>query len=308
MYKILKSVLTFSTLVLSLWSIGQDSILAKNSKHIKLTLTQKIKVSDGVLNKLRIITLIPNDIKNRQTINSFGFNINPDSIKYDQSNAYAIFYLYNVDADFDLTLTADITIYRHISTINTDTAVDFSNYLKAEKFVETKSLNIKRVADTLKKNNDIETIIATYNFVNQHISYEKNQTIGAEEVLESGVGKCADFSDLFVALLRANNIPAKIVKGLTTDASDNKTFHQWAEAYTKSNGWILFDPTTKHMSIRKEGTEYKLMQKNKYVILSQKGFDDMLEKAGNSFSFVRWRCTTGTQVKRKVKFYVEELD
>jgi hypothetical protein len=87
--------------------------------------------------------LIPNDVKNRQTVNSFGFNINPDSIKYDAGNAYAIFYLYNIDKDFELILTADINIYRHISKLNTDSVIDFTPYLKEEKFIETNSINIK---------------------------------------------------------------------------------------------------------------------------------------------------------------------
>jgi transglutaminase-like putative cysteine protease len=124
--------------------------------------------------------------------------------------------------------------------------------------------------------------------------------------LETGVGKCADFSDLFVALLRTNKIPAKVIKGMTMDASDNKTFHQWAEAYSRTNGWIMFDPTTQHMSIYKEDNEYKLKQKNKYIILSQKGYDTILGKSANSFCYAQWKCTQGTTVKRKVKFIITE--
>ena len=66
-------------------------------------------------------------------------------------------------------------------------------------------------------------------------------------VLERKAGKCADIHSVFVALLRAVNIPAREVYGLRLDAArkeaDITTWqHCWAEFYLPGYGWHASDP------------------------------------------------------------------
>ena len=55
------------------------------------------------------------------------------------------------------------------------------------------------------------------------------------------VGSGHDYSLLFIALARANDIPARYVSGITRGQSD--VGHGWPEAYVRDLGWVPFDPT-----------------------------------------------------------------
>ena len=145
-----------------------------------------------------------------------------------------------------------------------DTNINFAKYLMPEKFIECNHRDIKMAAKQLKGKYDIETVLNTYAFVDSSLKYEKNESVGAVEVLETGVGKCTDFSDLFVALLRANKIPAKTIHGIVVDANSNNPQHQWSEAYLQKQGWVRFDPTFR-CPIIKVGKNYEMKIRNTYI-------------------------------------------
>ena len=66
-------------------------------------------------------------------------------------------------------------------------------------------------------------------------------------VLENRRGVCAEMTSLFIALLRANGVPARYVSGVAYTNSPLFDFnwgaHAWAEAYFPGHGWIPFDVT-----------------------------------------------------------------
>ena len=290
----------FCVLSLQVFSQGDEKYQFK--RDVKFEFVYKFKLKEGYIDRMRLVLLIPNDVKDRQTIKSIQFSINPDSLLSDRGNAYAVFHLKNIERDFDIKMVTDLTIYKFIASANTDTAIDFQPYLKEERFIETSSKEIIATAATLKAATDIETVINTYTYVNEHITYKKKDEIGAEAVLESGVGKCTDFSDLFIALLRVNKIPAKVVRGFVVNPDSENPFHQWAEAYLKHHGWVLFDPTTRHISIVKEGKDYVLNQKNKYVILSEKRSDEILHRVDGGHFHYRYWGSAGCKISCKMKW------
>ena len=58
---------------------------------------------------------------------------------------------------------------------------------------------------------------------------------------------CTEYTDLLVALSRAQGIPARYFEGLLyldkgTDALA-KTEHAWPDVYMPSVGWVAMDPT-----------------------------------------------------------------
>ena len=90
-------------------------------------------------------------------------------------------------------------------------------------------------------------IFKTATWVNQHISYNlttltADASRSASWVIENGYGVCDEITVTFIALLRAQSIPARYVSGVTYY---NGTFtnHGWAEVYFPSYGWIPFDVT-----------------------------------------------------------------
>ena len=63
-------------------------------------------------------------------------------------------------------------------------------------------------------------------------------------VLENKKGVCDELTSLFVAMLRALNIPARFVTGQAyTNVINDFGNHAWAEVYFPGYGWIAFDPT-----------------------------------------------------------------
>ncbi len=89
-------------------------------------------------------------------------------------------------------------------------------------------------------------------WVKNNIKYSLN-TITAEAVkpaswvLDQKIGVCDEITTLFIAILRAQGIPAKFVSGVSY--TNNPDFpnkwgpHGWAEVYFPGMGWIPFDVT-----------------------------------------------------------------
>ncbi len=118
---------------------------------------------------------------------------------------------------------------------------------------ETKMLNYsngkiqKLIAQKGWKNLDeFERIKSIYNFIRDEIlfGYNADDNLSASEVLEDGYGQCNTKGTLFMALLRACNIPCR-VHGFTVDKKMQKgamtgfvyrkvpknVFHSWVEVF-----------------------------------------------------------------------------
>ena len=67
-----------------------------------------------------------------------------------------------------------------------------------------------------------------------------------EEIIDKRHGVCQDFTHLFCAIARENNVPVRYVSGYLHQGNGyfgDLQMHAWAEAYVPNGGWIGFDPT-----------------------------------------------------------------
>lgn len=68
----------------------------------------------------------------------------------------------------------------------------------------------------------------------------------APEAFQAKAGVCQDISQIFIALARALEIPARYVGGYLAAVdhaqSHQEAGHAWAEAYVEGLGWVGFDP------------------------------------------------------------------
>jgi transglutaminase-like putative cysteine protease len=69
------------------------------------------------------------------------------------------------------------------------------------------------------------------------------KALGAVKAAQQKKGDCSEYSDLFVALCRAKNIPARVATGYTVRFDEISPKHHWAEVYLKKYGWVPFDPS-----------------------------------------------------------------
>ena len=88
---------------------------------------------------------------------------------------------------------------------------------------------------------DIEGLNAIYDYVTTHVTYDekKAQTVEAgylpnvDETLRSGTGICFDYAALMTAMLRARDIPCRLVTGYSGTIK-----HAWIDAWILNKGWI----------------------------------------------------------------------
>lgn len=107
-----------------------------------------------------------------------------------------------------------------------------------------------------------QTISAYLNDLNQYIgnliiSQKESKSLenSPDDILKSKKGVSQDFAHLFIAMSRANGIPARYVSGYLNqdnNYSSYTTMHAWAEALIPGYGWVGYDPTT----IRKVDINY----------------------------------------------------
>lgn len=238
--------------------------------------------------KMIMKVAVPLDIENRQEIYKISFSQMPDTIYETDGNRYAE-YIFTQKPDSDIfmvayerLLEADYETLKKAKRKTVISATELGRYLQNEKYLEKDAENIHKKALELKKKTVNKTVANICKFVHNNIEYEvvsTQDTIGAERTLKNRKGDCTEFSDLFVALCRADSIPARIVKGLTTFWGKNSTpSHSWAEVFLEGIGWVSVDPT--------HNDDFKIFD-NKYLVLSRSRNDKVLGY-GASFSYRYW--------------------
>ena len=97
--------------------------------------------------------------------------------------------------------------------------------------------------------NLFENLIALNAWVFEHLFFKVGVTdvdTPLREIIEKRHGVCQDFTHLFLAIARANNIPARYVSGYLHQGNGyfgDSQMHAWAEAFVPKAGWVGFDPT-----------------------------------------------------------------
>ncbi|ACB85936.1 stalk domain-containing protein [Natranaerobius thermophilus] len=89
----------------------------------------------------------------------------------------------------------------------------------------------------------IEKVENIFNWVKDYLEYVPPGNVGALEAYRSGEGVCADYADLFVALARAEGIPARRLSGYYISGPDEGQYHAWSEFYLEGYGWVPVEPT-----------------------------------------------------------------
>ena len=86
-------------------------------------------------------------------------------------------------------------------------------YLAVSPLIEATNPKIKSLAKEIVKDqdNDWRKVEAIYDYVREHVKYQEGPIKGAMAALKDGTGDCEELTSLFIALCRANRIPARTV-------------------------------------------------------------------------------------------------
>ena len=107
---------------------------------------------------------------------------------------------------------------------------------------------------TVNSKSDREKFEAIYSYVIKNVSYDYNKATSlpkgyipnADATLADGNGICYDFAALTASMLRAVDVPTKLVKGYSSYTS---VYHAWNEVLIDGK-WIVVDASTDSIYVR----------------------------------------------------------
>lgn len=215
------------------------------------------------LTKNEYHVILPRDYSENNQ-NTFYVNISPEpkTMKLDDDgNLIASFIL---DATKDQSIVAEGYITTSLdgptgSDIPTSTIKDIprntmDRYLQSGQYWESDNPEIIAKAMELMEGRDTiyEILKNDYLFIIDSIDYdnfkygERNERRGALAALRGESSVCMEYSDLLIALARAQGIPARAAYGYGYDPmypSSEQEEHQWVQAWIPDYGWLTLDPT-----------------------------------------------------------------
>lgn len=141
---------------------------------------------------------------------------------------------YKISPDIEVPLVYNDEIYK---------------YLEAERYIEVDNIDIQSLAEVLKDNEKsvYKILRKIHNYVYNIPSAPISDLTTALEAYENNLASCNGKSRLFVALCRANNIPARLVGGIIIEPGKKRTSHQWLEVFIEGS-WVPFDALNNHFA------------------------------------------------------------
>jgi transglutaminase-like putative cysteine protease len=121
---------------------------------------------------------------------------------------------------------------------------DAAVYLRPSRYAESDRLLAKAYEEFAAVDDPLEIVRAVDNWVSGHLSYVPGSSgpmDGAAETLLARKGVCRDYGHLTVALLRALDVPARLV-GVYAPGITPMDFHAVVECLVDGQ-WLLIDPT-----------------------------------------------------------------
>ena len=224
---------------------------AIQSNTVELDLTYDFSIP-GDTYRINFVVILPETIPDRQRILSLKYSPKPSRIFNKNGNRYAEFVFVKPDRQEKVEINIKAQLFRYDLFTARDKKgfngyedMGFRNFLKHEKYIEKDNAEIQQIAKSIDGQTQIDIVKNIYNYVVDNMQYtaHNGKDWGALKALQWKKGDCTEYSDLFVALCRAKNIPARFAAGYTVRFDDVSAKHNWAEVFLQDYGWVPFDPS-----------------------------------------------------------------
>lgn len=181
-------------------------------------------------------------------------NPNPKKIRVDHDGNWLAEYFLLPKQKLDVKVSGSVKIFaqKQPDYPKDDGASVYHNYLKTEKFWEQNE-KIKELASQLKTPREIyDYVIKTLNYDYERANQETKRLGAAAILTQPQKAICMEFTDLFIALARSSNLPAREVDGFAYTSNSKlkplslvtDVLHSWPEYWDKDkNLWVQIDPT-----------------------------------------------------------------
>jgi hypothetical protein len=208
-------------------------------------------ISSQTSKKMKLWINLPQTIPSKQEVIKISFQPEPSRHFKENGNDY-VEYEFDVPkkaAHFKIRIQAKIVRSNLVTIIHSNSATTVADpnldpYLVHERMIEKDHPLIQELASTISGEDTLDTVRKIYHFVPTYVSVDltKVKGVGAARTAETKKGMCIDYCDLFVALCRAKDIPARVAAGFKCDFTVSPK-HSWIEVYVEPYGWIALDPT-----------------------------------------------------------------
>lgn len=178
------------------------------------------------------------------------------------SGNYDVFPLSEGDGRYQTTVYENLngTKYSALlsATFQVTLASEFAPFLRPNQYVSytSKSTAVTKASEiTGSTKGVVENIAVVYGYVTKNIVYDKELAATVQKgylsdidaVIKKGKGICFDYAAVMTAMLRSQQIPAKLVIGYC-----GKAYHAWINVYSSETGWI-------EKAVYFDGSSWKLM-------------------------------------------------
>lgn len=177
----------------------------------------------------------------------------PVKVSLDEDGNFIAQYALKARERMDVVVNGSVQIFSNPRIFPKPSDELLSKYLKGSEYWNVDNPKIKNLAANFQSARDIYDFVVgnlTYSFEN--VSSE-NKRKGAVMALDDPKSStCLEFTDLFIALTRANKIPSRELNGFAyTENSEiqplslvNDVLHSWPEYWDNINKrWVQIDPT-----------------------------------------------------------------
>ena len=235
--------------------------------------------------RISFLVPLPQSRPNRQNILSIGYDPKPSRMIETDGRRYAEFVFEQPQERGTVTIWVRAELFTYDLFTATKNRKNIPHeedgldvFLWQEKSIEKDHDSIQEIAAGIEGRTEVDVVHKIYEYVIDHMEYASSsrRSRGAVMALQRGEGDCTEYADLFVALCRAKDIPARVVNGYTVRFDSESPKHNWAEVYLQGYGWIPFDPSAgdvEHPIMR--GRAFSRMRPG-YFYLSHIRNDDML--------------------------------
>jgi len=219
---------------------------------VEFDLSYNFSVS-GDTKRISLLVVLPETIPDKQKIHEIKCSRKPLRIFKKNGNRYAEFVFMDPERriDIEISVTAELFRYDFITASRNNSKIpvnraELSEFLKEESYIEKENEKIKETAKSIEGKNDLEIVRNIYRYVLDNMEYvlHGKKSFGAVKALRLKKGDCSEYADLFVALCRAREIPARVVSGYTVNPDTKTSKHNWVEVYLQKYGWVPFDPSS----------------------------------------------------------------
>ena len=221
------------------------------SGTVELDLSYDFSFSEET-HRISFIVPLPQSVENRQNVLSIHYDPKPSRIFERDGNRYAEFVFIHPEKKVSATIHVRLKLFRYDlltamknhkkSPLEEEGLEDF---LRSERFIEKDDDQIQEIAGSIEGRMEVDVVHKIYDYVIDHMEYAtpSRRSKGAVIALQRGQGDCTEYADLFVALCRAKDIPARVISGYTVRFDSESPKHNWVEVYLQEYGWVPFDPS-----------------------------------------------------------------